>query len=91
MSGCGLCGGPLYRRSCLGVCGVAQPRTQARRRYQGGPSDGLEAAGGRLEWRAEFRDSKGRELAVAVHRAYRVTVGGHSILRWEPGRRWPGL
>lgn len=98
--GCTSCGGPLFRRECLGCSGSRRSigKDTGLRTREDARSNRAETAipasfkgqdSNFLNWRSTFKSSRGGQLNVAMFRAYRVTPQGHEVLVWEPGMRWP--
>ncbi len=88
MIGCPNCGGPLYRRTCLGACSKAQTSVPSRKHHRDVSQEKGETS---LEWLASYESVTGVLRNVAQWRAYRVTTKGVPVLIWPIGRfpRWP--
>ena len=81
---CPGCGGPLYRRVCLGYCtlrlvkGIRRPGPRM--------SDGLQAptssGGNEFVWDTTYLSETGQPLSVCRWIGYRVTPNGHRVRVW---------
>lgn len=81
---CALCGGPLFRRTCLGAHARERPAGQSRAGRRDVVDD--EPGEASLQWRAEYVTRHGARVDVVIWRAYRVTPKGHAVQVWPAYR-----
>ncbi len=77
---CHGCGGPLFRRACLGYCTLRMVSRGIRRPAP--PGQPTQSGGYEIAWLPSFTSDTGQPLSVARWIAYNVTPNGHQVRVW---------